>query len=382
MTAQTSLFPWLPSQIDMPPKRKKGEVQEETRSPAEIAVAQMQETIRQCENQIQQFKEGVHDLAVHTVRMKQLEADIIPKESELKGINHHYHKLLENCTQLKIRSRPGEVLDALAAEAAAASPEKSVDEKPPSRAVSRAATGASPSPQPSSPAPGTAAGRRDTVVAADVADETPAAAETPSPENNDRDAIRHLMQVVKENIAAVVGPLYHYERTQHEIHLEQQKEREDREAAARLAADAAAATPGSPTVAEKERLKEPKEPKRRGQEKSQDVLALLKSSDPTIDPEIYTPPGFDVHMLQDLHRLRLQRMHVERQLKTLRDALSYSRQTVARRNNEGASKAALKKEEKRLTVLQGQLIELQRQKDEYDTRKRVETPPASTKRKK
>ena len=371
----------------MPPKRK-NVVQEDTRSPAEIAIAHMQDTIRQCEAQIQQFKEGVHDLAVHTVRMKQLESDIIPKEGELKNIHHQYHKLLENCTQLKIRSRPGEVLDALSHEPSSperpvASPEAGA--RPTSR-MSRAPTPGA-SPNPATPAPGTATGRHGTTAASvpEGAAEGDAAGE-PTPENHDRDAIRHLMQVVKENIAAVVGPLYHYERTRHEVALEEQKERDDKEAAARAQAEAAAAgTPTSPEKAEKESKAEKaaaKDAKRRGEraEKQQDVLAILKQTDTTVDPEIYTPPGFDAHLLQDLHRLRLQRMHVERQVKTLRDALSHSRQLVARRSNEGASKPALKKEEKRLVTLQAQLVELHRQKDEYDARKRTETPPSGAKK--
>jgi hypothetical protein len=77
----------------MPPKRK---AVEDTRSPLEIAIAANEEQIRVCEQQVSQFRDGVQDLAVHTVKIKTLEQDVVPKEAELKAIMANFNKLLEN----------------------------------------------------------------------------------------------------------------------------------------------------------------------------------------------------------------------------------------------------------------------------------------------
>jgi hypothetical protein len=318
----------------MPPKRK---AVEDTRSPLEIAIAANEEQIRVCEQQVSQFRDGVQDLAVHTVKIKTLEQDVVPKEAELKTIMANFNKLLENSVVMsKLRG-------AADGDAAGAS------NRLPSRAASRAGA-ATPLPP----------------VSPTVDDVT------------DREALRLLSNIMRDQLTAIVVPLFQTERTHLEQLAEEAKEREATEAAAAAAAAAVAAASGSTVVPPVAAVPAPKAAPKPGvgAAGAKGVPAALMSSAELaekVDLELYRPPGLDVHLVQDVLKLRTQRIACERQLKSLQHQLSHSRQLVARRTNEGASKAALKKAEKTLAALQQNLRDLQRQRDETD-RKKSETP--------
>jgi len=93
-----------------------------------------------------------------------------------------------------------------------------------------------------------------------------------------------------------------------------------------------------------------------------------------VDLELFRPPGLDPHLYTDVLKLRGQRLAAERLLKSLQQQLTHSRQLVARRNNEGASKSALKKAEKTLSALNATLRDLQKQRETQESRKKSETP--------
>jgi hypothetical protein len=327
----------------MPPKKKQVE---DTRSPLEIAIAGTEDQIRQCEAQVQQFREGVHDLAVHTVKIKALESDIVPKEAELKTIMNNFNKLLENSVAVaKVRTSMD--VDALAS---------TMPARQPSRAASRAGAG---TPLPPS--------------------------QQPTEEANDREAMRHLAAVMREQLTAVIVPLFKLDRTQHEQQMEAARTREAAEA--QVASAAAAATAAGTNAAQPQSAaaaaaaKPPPKtptpaatPSKAGADKAPLSTLSVAELEEKVDLELFRPPGLDPHLYVDVLKLRTQRLNAERQLKSFQQQLAYSRQLVARRTNEGASKAALKKSEKTLSMLNTTLRDMTRQRDAHDTRKKSETP--------
>lgn len=330
----------------MPPKRAK--VQEDARSPLEIAIANTQEQIAHWEAQVTLYREGVADLATHTQRVKTLEGDIVPRETELKVVNNAYTKLLENGVTIVKRSHTDV---ATAAGTESGRPPSGGPSRGPSRAASRAGAA------------------------------TPLAGPQPptTDEVADREALRAFASVVRENLSAVVTPLFHHERTQVEALIAEKKAREAQEAAAaaQAAQEAASAPPQPPTPA-KGKPQPPaasaaaKAPANPAQTQAQAQLEakLLEQN----DMELYRPPGLDPHFYADVLKLRAQRLQAERTLKTLQQQLTQSRQLVARRTNEGASKAALKRAEKTLSMLNTTLRDLLGQRDETDTTRRKDLP--------
>lgn len=345
----------------MAPKKK---AVEDTRSPLEIAIAGTEEQIRVCEHQVQQYRDGVQDLAIHTQRIKQCEGEVVPREAELKTILNNFNKLLENSVAIaRMRSGP-EHVDA----------PTSPGSRQPSRAASRAGAA------------------------------TPLPPAVPGPEEAvDKDLMKTYMNVMREQLTSVLVPLFQHERTSLEHQIEEAKEREvvEAHAAAVAAAQAAAAGgaagiggPAAAAAAPPPAAKPPAAAAKPGAPAAAGAAAgapgkagaadkvgvQLSSAEllARVDLELYRPPGLDPHLTQDILKLRTQRLAAERQLKTLQHQLQQSRQLVARRTNEGASKPALKKAEKTLAALQSTLRDLKRQRDETDARKRSETPLQSS----
>eukprot|EP00672_Neobodo_designis_P012303 CAMPEP_0174864100 /NCGR_PEP_ID=MMETSP1114-20130205/57713_1 /TAXON_ID=312471 /ORGANISM="Neobodo designis, Strain CCAP 1951/1" /LENGTH=336 /DNA_ID=CAMNT_0016099187 /DNA_START=80 /DNA_END=1087 /DNA_ORIENTATION=+ len=322
----------------MAPKRKHVE---DTRSPLEIAIAGTEEQIRQCEAQVQQFRDGVQDLAVHTAKIKTLETEIVPREAELKSILNNFNKLLDNSVVIA-RVRTSIDADVMPSSVS----------RQPSRAASRAGAG------------------------------TPLPTSQPAEDAGDREALRHLSAVMREQLAAVVVPLFKHDRTQLEQQIDAAKAREAAEAQAAAAAAAAGATT-SPTAPSPTAAKAPPKAPAPATAAAKMAASGADRSFTTassaellekVDLELFRPPGLDPHLYTDVLKLRGQRLAAERLLKSLQQQLTHSRQLVARRNNEGASKSALKKAEKTLSALNATLRDLQKQRETQESRKKSETP--------
>jgi hypothetical protein len=368
----------------MPPKRKSAK-DEDHRSPQEIAVANMAEQIRLCDLQVTQFRDGVHDLAVHGVKIKQLEAELVPREAELKTVVAAYHKLSENCVSLNRRSREEEAAAARPGSRGSIATPASGAVRPGSRGgLGTPASGSRPASRGSLTTP--AASERPAAASRPVSRGSAAAMAAAAPaaplpsmvveDTGDRDALRALAATVRDNIGHVMGPLFFQEQTVLEKQMEEQKARQAEEAAAAAAAAAAAVAAGKePTAAVPVAA-----PVRKGKPASADPANRPLNA---VDHQLYAPPGIDMHFAHDAMKLRLQRLHIEKQMKACQAALAASRQLVARRNSEGASKTALKKAEKTLVSLRAALVDLERQKLDFDMRKRSEaTASASAKTKK
>ncbi len=325
----------------MAPKKK---VVEDLRSPLEISIANTMEQIKQCEAQVTQFREGVHDLATHTSRIKTLEAEIVPKEGELKQIMHAFNKLLENSVTITKMRGISE------SETAVPAPSHLPGTRQLSRATSR--TGVNSPPLTTGP---TAAVSQE--------------------ETSDKEAMKNLSNVMRDCLTALITPLFMQDRTTLEQLTEEAKDKEALEAAQ---AAVALANPGSVPATPQTTVRPPAAPA--AGKPGQPLAAGGKgASDPQVvkaptlaellervDFELYRPPGLDPHVTADVLKLRQQRLTAERQLKTLQQQLQHSRQLVARRTNEGASKAALKKVEKNVQFLQMTLKDLERQREDQD----------------
>lgn len=165
-------------------------------------------------------------------------------------------------------------------------------------------------------------------------------------EQADRDAMRQLQSIVRESLAALVTPYFSKSSTVMEIAAETSKEQP--------AAAAEVAPPPAPL---------------RGK-------AKLELKTDKVDLELLCPPGVDSAFFNEVLKMRLSRLANERTLNELQRNLNESRQIVARRREQGVSKASLRKAERQLAALQKELKDLMRQKDEEELvqRRSITTP--------
>jgi hypothetical protein len=206
----------------------------------------------------------------------------------------------------------------------------------------------------------------------------------PVEDAGDREAMRHLSAVMREQLSAVIVPLFKMDRTQLEQQKEAAKAREAAEAAAAAAsANGAPPSPAAPTPSKAPAKAAPAAPASKaaaaaGADKTLPTLSYAELEE-KVDLELFRPPGLDPHLYTDVLKMRTQRIAAERQLKSLQQQLVQSRQLVSRRTNEGASKAALKKSEKTLSALKSTLKDMQRQRETQESRKKSETPQPQAK---
>lgn len=283
----------------MPPKRKS---EADNRSPVEIELERVTDEIKQCEQQVANYRDALNDITVHTAKAKQLETDLAPRETEHKAVLAAFSRLVDS--QSTILKKPKQ--------------DENADEEPQQRsrtpAVSRLSTRSGQS-----------------AVESQIADE-----------NADREALKQLSQAIREVVYNIVAPIFTTGPTTAEV----------------AAQEVAAAT--------KDDVPAPKPlPKGAGKD--------VQKPPPKLDMELVCPPGIEYSFFQDVLKLRLQRVHLEKVMTALNQQLTGSRQILRKRHEEGVSKSLLKKSEKQLQQLQKAQRELAKRKDEEDiVRRRTE----------
>mgnify|MGYP001595129366 CR=1 FL=1 len=348
------------------------------RSALEAAIATTTEQLKAAEANFANMRDGVSELAVHTVRVKQLESEIAPKEAELKSVNAAYHRLMENSVTLGRRAMPGllsMVHGGAAARFSLSHASSGTDDYPDGAAAGDPPRPASSGVANESPSTSRAPSRSSALHSRGAASPAGVAAAPPldASETADREALRHLASVVRENMSIIVDPLFALDKTLVETATEE-RDRIEAENAANAALQVAAAA-NAAAKADPKAVKPPAGPGASavGVPKSLPVVAgpMAVPEVPKVDLDLCVPPGVDHHFFADVVKLRHHRVVLERQLKSLQAQLAVSRAIVLRRTNEGTSKALLKKHEKTAQQVKAYLDKLIMQyKDELVEAKR------------
>lgn len=311
----------------MSKKKKQAEVDQ--RSAIEIEIDNVQAEITRTEGQILYCRDSLAELATHTAKIKQLEQDIGPKEVEHKSILSSFHKVLDQASNIN-KKLPG----------AADEHDTGGHHPAASRPQSRLET-----------SHGTRGADKD------------ASQISTADENKDKELMKHLHHAVKESLQAIFVPIFNLPKTPAELAIEKEKERE---AAERLAAEGGA-SPGVKPPGSAQGARKP--PPKSGAAGGEKVAA---------DVHMQCPPGIEPSYFEDVLKLRTQRLANEAKLHVLQQQLTQSRQIVVKRRDEGISKGALKKNEKRLIQLQRQIQDLTKIKQEQDAHKARQAELAGT----
>lgn len=305
----------------MPAKKK---VEVDNRSALEIELSRVTAEAQQTEAQVKLFTEALNDLAIHTTKMKQLEQDMVPREAEHRTILANFSKLIEAGCSIKTKN-PDEA-------------NQSVNQS---------------SSRPGSPAGGSNVSRP---LSRKQDDKDPSILSLEQ-EQKDKELMKNLAHIIKESIQSILLPVFNMPKTQAEIAAEEERERERQAAALAAQKLGAADQPASPAAARPVSSQPPAK------------KAVIKGFDPKVDLQLLCPPGIEGTVFEEVLRLRSQRLISEAKLQALEAQLNTSRQIVAKRREEGASKAALRKVEKKLVQINRQIAELSKRKVEEDALK-------------
>jgi hypothetical protein len=304
----------------MPAKKK---VEVDNRSALEIELSRVTAEAQQTEAQVKLFTEALNDLAIHTTKMKQLEQDMVPREAEHRTILANFSKLIEAGCSIKTKN-----------------PDES------NQSMNQSSS------RPGSPAGGSVS----RPISRKQDDKDPSILSLEQ-EQKDKELMKNLAHIIKESIQSILLPVFNMPKTQAEIAAEDEREREKQAAALAAQKLGAADQPASPAAARPVSSQPPAK------------KAAIKGFDPKVDLQLLCPPGIEGTMFEEVLRLRSQRLVSEAKLQALEAQLNTSRQIVAKRREEGASKAALRKVEKKLVQINRQLAELSKRKLEEDAMK-------------
>lgn len=319
----------------MAPKKATPTPAVEARSAVDIEIEKTTEQLTQFNDQLQKCKDGMLELTNLTSRIRTLEQEVQPRETELKNVISSFNKCVENAAALK---RP---VGMLRTQAGANSVEEDSPASPVAAAVAanNNAAGVSPPPSQQGARPQTApAPLLPGQINAPAAPPPPAAAASPTAadESADREAIRILAAASKLNMLALLQTVF-----------------------------------DAPLTAAE----------RRAEAENQDLMALVvsarKAEQPRVDIDLTCPIGVEPAVFFEVLKLRVQRVLAERAVNEYNVQINEAKAIVAKRKEEGASKLLQKKLEKQIEDTRKRLSELQREKDEQETAKRAAVAAAA-----
>ena len=285
----------------MPAKR----VKEEAKSATDIEISVAYEAMMKGEAAVQNCKEAINDMVLHTSRLKQLEAELGPREAEHKAIIEKFYRIAEGGCVFRKQRGPG-------AHIAAASMGTIMHHQA----------------KPTTPR------SRSTVPMA-----------PPEPASDDKELNKLMANACKSVVMGTLQPLFFLPRTQNEA-------RNAAVLAARIAevtalpqtADQSASGGATGKVTPRKKVPAGAASASTGVPMSQQPLKP--------EPALLPPIGVDFMLHGEVLRLREQRLSAEKSMEDLQAQIRQSRDTLQRRREEGSgTKAALKKAEKELNVL-------------------------------